>query len=133
MSGYDIMTDSAFSDGLRWSLVPNENPNVATEDHLQSLGLNVQDGLPKFKLNEVGPAALASSIFQQNNINVNDDSEQSFVVLGDTSLQSIRSDAMASYMEIQQKSQLTVSLCKKTLFAFILTIHIHSIRRTILQ
>ncbi|XP_008213329.1 MAR-binding filament-like protein 1-1 isoform X2 [Nasonia vitripennis] len=107
MSGFDIMTDSSFNNELQWSLVPNANPNVATEDHLQSLGLNVQDGLPKFKLNEVGPVALASSIFQQNNINVNDDLEQSFVVLGKTSLQSIRDDALASYLEIQQKSQLT--------------------------
>ncbi|OXU25422.1 hypothetical protein TSAR_003512 [Trichomalopsis sarcophagae] len=106
MSGFDVMTDSAFSDGLQWSLVPNKNPNVATEDHLQSLGLNVQDGLPKFKLNEVGPVALASSIFQKNYMNVDGDSEQSFVVLGETSLQSIRDDALASYTEIQQKSQL---------------------------
>lgn len=111
MSGQELpnMTDSALADKLQWSLLSPSKPNVATEDHLQSLGLDVNDGLPKFRLNEPGPAALASSIFQQNNM-VNDESDQSFVVLGKTSLESIREASLASYMEIQKKSVLTVSL-----------------------
>ena len=113
MSGdKSIMTDSVFGDKSQWSMLHTSKSNVATEDHFQSLGLEVNDGLPKFRLNEPGPAALASSIFQQNNM-VIDESEQSFVVLGKTSLESIRETSLASYMEIKQKSTNTVSYNNK--------------------
>ncbi|XP_014204334.1 kinectin-like [Copidosoma floridanum] len=98
------LTDSALGDKMQWSMLPNNlNPTVASDDHLQGSGLVVSDGLPRFKLNEPGPAALASSIFQQNNM-VNDESEQSFVVLGQSSLDSIRETSLANYVEIQKKS-----------------------------
>lgn len=96
------MTNSTLADQSDWSLIHTSKPDVASENHLQSLGLDINDGLPKFRLNEPGPTALASSIFQQNNM-VNDDSEQSFVVLGKSSLESIREASMASYMELQEK------------------------------
>lgn len=109
MSDFHPMTDSALSNELQWNLVANTN-NIATEDHLQSLGLTEQDGLPQFNLNDVDYADLTSSITQQNDKDNDNDSESSFVVLSKTSLESIRDDAMATYTEILQKSQLTVSL-----------------------
>lgn len=101
-----VNSDSLGGAGL-WTLV--QKPNVATEDHLQSLGLDMSTELPKFKFNEPGPAALATSIFQKNNM-VNDETDQSFIVLSKASLESIRDASLASYMEIQQKSSLTVSI-----------------------
>ncbi|XP_058790300.1 uncharacterized protein LOC131663732 [Phymastichus coffea] len=97
------MTNSINIDQLEYSLVSTAiNQDVANENHLQTLGLVVSDGLPKFRLNEPGPSALASSIFQQNNM-VIDENEQSFVVLSKPSLESIRNTSWANYIELQEK------------------------------
>ncbi|XP_011503538.1 PREDICTED: spindle assembly checkpoint component MAD1-like [Ceratosolen solmsi marchali] len=76
-------------------------PNIVSDDHIQSLDLDINDCLPKFKLNEPGPTALASSVFQQNNI-VQDESDQSFVVLGKTSIESVREASLTKFIEIQK-------------------------------
>jgi hypothetical protein len=82
---------------------------IVSEDLLKSLDLSANDGLPKFKLNKPAPTGLQTSIFEQNN-EFRDESDQSFVVLGKTSLESIRETSLAKFIEIQQKSDSIVSL-----------------------
>lgn len=102
------ITDSTLVDKLMWSLlVDNSKSNPDIENDTLKYLVN-DDNLPKFKLNEPGPAALANSIFQQNNMFV-EEPEQSFVVLGQSSLESVKNSLSVNHHEIPQKSTMTVS------------------------
>ncbi|XP_046744366.1 optineurin isoform X2 [Diprion similis] len=94
-------------------LEANIRAGVTNENHLQSLGLTMEHGRPRFKLDEPVTSQIGLSMpgsglttFPAAPITLDQD-EESFVVLGRDSMNSIQTSSMASYAQIQQKSMST--------------------------
>ncbi|XP_015524152.2 optineurin isoform X1 [Neodiprion lecontei] len=94
-------------------LEANIKAGVTDENHLRSLGLIMEDGKPRFKLDEpvTGQTDLSMSGSGLTNFPsapiTQDQDEESFIVFGSDSLNSIQASSMASYIQIQQKSMST--------------------------
>lgn len=73
----------------------------------ESLNIVVENGKPKFRLNE--PAFTTVNIPFQSNFSCDDD-DNSFVVLGKSSLDFINTASLADYEQIQQKSSAVVRI-----------------------
>lgn len=70
----------------------------------ESLGIVMEDGKPKFRLNE--PAFSTVNIPLSSNLECDD--ETSFVVLGQSSLDFINNSSLIDYQQIQEKSMAVV-------------------------
>ncbi|XP_033221859.1 optineurin isoform X2 [Belonocnema kinseyi] len=93
-------------DDLTWSMCevdPATKSYIASEDHLQSLGLTVDNGKPRFKLNEPCLSLAASSICAPSTVE-DYNSSQSFVVLSHPSLEAVQVQSLANYEKIQEKT-----------------------------
>ncbi|XP_034936544.1 optineurin-like [Chelonus insularis] len=82
-------------------LVPEMNESIS-KSIFESLDMEIQDGKPKFRLNESTFSAV--NMKHQMNLPSEDDDDTSFVVLGKSSLDSINLASLADYEQIQQKS-----------------------------
>ena len=95
-----------------WSMClvePMTKSYIASEDHLQSLGLTVDNGKPRFKLNEPCSSLAISTVCPS--VTVEDlDSSQSFVILSHPSLEVVQQQSLANYVQIQEKTASVVSI-----------------------
>lgn len=103
-------------------LEANIRAGVTNESHLQSLGFVIDNGKPRFKIDEPVDGAIGLSMSRSNlptmpgaPSSFRSEEEESFVVLGKDSLSSIQASSLASYAQIQQKSLSMVSLGKEIL------------------
>lgn len=94
-----------------------DDPKLEAMNHsisksiMGSLNMEINDGKPKFKLNE--PTFSAVNTPYQNNLNCDDDDDEtSFVVLGKSSMDFINLASLADYEEIKKKSLSVVSSCQ---------------------
>ncbi|XP_012262676.2 NF-kappa-B essential modulator isoform X1 [Athalia rosae] len=91
-------------------LEANIRAGITDENHLRSLGFIMNDGRPRFKIDEpVGNGVNSNTLGSGFNAirstsNSIDPDDESFVVLGKDSLSSIRASSLASLAQIQQKS-----------------------------
>lgn len=101
-------------DDFTWSMCgvdPATKSYIASEGHLQSLGLTVDNGKPRFKLNEPCLSLAASSICAPSTVE-DYNSSQSFVVLSHPSLEAVQAQSLANYEKIQEKTASIVSISK---------------------
>ncbi|XP_017878749.1 optineurin-like [Ceratina calcarata] len=78
--------------------------SMEPESHLESLGLTVNNGKARFKLNEDAPLYTSQTV---PHCTEDDDDEMSFVVLGTNSMETIQQSSLASYVNIQEKCMST--------------------------
>lgn len=80
------------------------------ESHFESLGLTIENGRPKFKINEPGSIPMFSKIakFEPARTTTDESDDLSFVVLDKSSLNSIQKNSMASYVQLKEKSNSVV-------------------------
>ena len=107
-------------DDMPWSMCamdPNTKSYIASEDHLQSLGLIVDNGKPRFKLNEPCRSLAARSICSPCTTEEYH-SSQSFVILNHPSLE-VHEQSLANYEKIQEKvaSIVSIAIIFKSLIA----------------
>ncbi|XP_015589269.1 optineurin isoform X2 [Cephus cinctus] len=84
-------------------LKANFRSGFSSESHLQSLGFTMDNGKPRFRLDEPVSGAL-NTLHKPSSTSIDTNETDSFVVLGKSSLDSIQAASMASYAQIQQKS-----------------------------
>ncbi|XP_043481933.1 optineurin [Leptopilina heterotoma] len=81
-----------------------KNSYIASDVHFHSLGLSMDCGKPRFKLNEMCSSFATSSICQPNFQNDKDSAaSESFVVLSHPSLEMVQARSLANYIQIQEK------------------------------
>ncbi|XP_011313772.1 filamin A-interacting protein 1-like [Fopius arisanus] len=83
--------------------VQEEEPQSMTKSAFESLGIDLDNGKPKFRLNEPvlsGACSLRSQHFNHEE----DDEETSFVVLGKSSMDFVNSASLAVYEQIKKQS-----------------------------
>lgn len=86
------------------------NSYIASDVHLQNLGLSMTYGKPRFKLNEMCSSFPTSSICQPNFQTDKDSAaSESFVVLSHPSLEMVQARSLANYIQIQEKCTSIVS------------------------
>lgn len=101
------------------SSLPEQSPSKSTsvdaklsvepESHLQSLGLTMNNGKARFKLDEDAP--LYSNSALSNFYAADGDDTLSFVVLSKDSLDCIQQSSVATYVDIQEKCMCIVCIC----------------------
>lgn len=86
-------------------------PNFISNEYLESLGLMLNNGKARFKLDEPVTTALSTNTMTMSNLGIDDEAETlSFVVLGKNSLDAIQASSLASYVDIQKKSMAVVCI-----------------------
>lgn len=96
-------------------LEANIRAGLTDENHLRSLGFVVDNGRPRFMIDEpvrsLAPQSFRSGLqTTRGNPGSIDAEDDSFVVLGKDSLCSIQASSLASFAQINQKSCMPVSI-----------------------
>ncbi|XP_051162187.1 optineurin isoform X2 [Leptopilina boulardi] len=99
-----VMTND---DSFKWTKCDAEqmtNSYIASDVHLQNLGLSMTCGKPRFKLNEMCSSFATSSVCQPNFQDDKDSTpSESFVVLSHPSLEMVQAQSLNNYIQIQEK------------------------------
>lgn len=84
------------------SFISSKFSSMEPESHLESLGLTVNNGKPRFRLDEDAPLYTSQTVSHFTGTD-DDNDTLSFVVLGKDSMETIQQSTLASYIDIQEK------------------------------